>query len=273
MKDYYQILGLPENASQEDIKGAFRKLAFEYHPDTCPGDKTQAEEKFKEINEAFGVLGDEAKRQQYDFARKGLGTNIPYGNFQYSQQDIFRDIFANRVMVDELNQMFQQAGLRFDQDFLHHVFFESTGVVFQFFTGPGGVNHRVYRFGGSETPIPTSQSTGELTGMPAYRPSWIARMLNKATIKVGMFALHHLFGLSLEAPPQNNHNHQIKLELSPAEAARGAEKDIKFKDNGKTRKFRVKVPAGVKTGTKIRLKNVSIDKKPGDVYLDVKIKS
>ena len=99
MKDYYQILGVPDSASQEDIKGAFRKLAFEFHPDTNPGNEKQAEEKFKEINEAYGVLGDRNKRQQYDFARKGQVAGVGYDTaFQYSQQDIFRDTFANQAM-------------------------------------------------------------------------------------------------------------------------------------------------------------------------------
>jgi hypothetical protein len=55
MKDYYSILGVTENASDEDIKKAFRKLAFEYHPDKNPGREKEAEEKFKSINEAYGV--------------------------------------------------------------------------------------------------------------------------------------------------------------------------------------------------------------------------
>ena len=61
MKDYYHILGVPDNASQENIKRAFRKLAFQYHPDINPGNEKQAEEKFKGINEAYGVLGNKEK--------------------------------------------------------------------------------------------------------------------------------------------------------------------------------------------------------------------
>src|SRR5579859_1170963 len=64
-KDYYQILGVPRNASQKDIKSAFRKLARQVHPDVKPGDK-QAEERFKEINEANEVLSDPEKRKKYD---------------------------------------------------------------------------------------------------------------------------------------------------------------------------------------------------------------
>ena len=95
MKDYYQILGVADTTSQEDIKKAFRKLAFKCHPVTNPGNEKQAEERFKEINEAYGVLGDKDKRQQYDFARRapfaGAGYDTGYKGFQYSQQDILRD--------------------------------------------------------------------------------------------------------------------------------------------------------------------------------------
>jgi curved DNA-binding protein len=64
-KDYYQILGVPRDASEKDIKSAFRKLARQYHPDVNPGDKA-AEEKFKSINEAYEVLSDAEKRKKYD---------------------------------------------------------------------------------------------------------------------------------------------------------------------------------------------------------------
>ena len=71
MKDYYQTLGVSEDASDEDIRKAFRKLAFQYHPDKNIGHEKEAEEKFKDINEAYGVLSDKAKREQYDMVRKG----------------------------------------------------------------------------------------------------------------------------------------------------------------------------------------------------------
>src|SRR6478735_9927757 len=69
-KDYYAVLGVPKTASQAEIKKAFRKLARQHHPDAKPGD-TEAERKFKEINEANEVLSDPAKRKQYD----ELGAN------------------------------------------------------------------------------------------------------------------------------------------------------------------------------------------------------
>src|ERR1041385_5437687 len=73
-KDYYETLGVPRNASETEIKNAFRKLAREHHPDVAKN-KKQAEEKFKEINEAYEVLGDPSKRKKYD----ELGPNWQAG--------------------------------------------------------------------------------------------------------------------------------------------------------------------------------------------------
>jgi curved DNA-binding protein len=76
-RDYYETLGVSKTASQEEIKSAFRKLARKYHPDTAK-DKKLAEEKFKEINEAYEVLGDPEKRKKYD----AYGANWQQGGFQ-----------------------------------------------------------------------------------------------------------------------------------------------------------------------------------------------
>ncbi|MGI8907099.1 MAG: molecular chaperone DnaJ [Candidatus Sumerlaeaceae bacterium] len=70
-ENFYQILGVPENADQEQIKKAYRKLAVKYHPDKNKGDK-KAEDRFKQISEAYDVVGDEKKRTQYDQMRKGF---------------------------------------------------------------------------------------------------------------------------------------------------------------------------------------------------------
>jgi DnaJ-class molecular chaperone len=264
MKDYYQILGVPDNASQEDIRRAFRRLAFQHHPDTNPGNEKQAGEKFKEINEAYGVLGDKAKRQQYDFARKGqfAGYGAGYQGFQYSQQDIFRDTFSNQAMFNELNRMFAQAGLRFDQDFLNRVFFGGRGFIFQTFTTPGGTGPSVYQ--------PFYQPTGAST----YKPGWIERLLSKIAVKISRYVLKKLFGFEFEPLPKQRLDQHTELDISPSEASAGCEKRVTFKQGKKTRKLMVKVPPGVKSGTKIRLKGMgnTEDKKHGDLYLHVKIK-
>ncbi|MFC1871945.1 J domain-containing protein, partial [Chloroflexota bacterium] len=188
MKDYYHILGVPENASPPEIKQAFRKLAFQHHPDTNPGNEEEAEAKFKEINEAYGVLGDEGKRQQYDLARKSQFAGYGQSGFQYSSQDIFRDTFSNRATYEDLNRMFAQAGLRFDQDFLNSMFFGGKGVTFQFFTTPGGAFTRTYT--GKNRP-----SSRALETASGYKPNWLERLLSRATVKIGRFALSKLFGI------------------------------------------------------------------------------
>ena len=104
VKDYYEILGVDRKASQEEIKKAFRKLARKYHPDLNPGDKT-SEHKFKEINEAYEVLGDEKKRADYDQFGKspfeGGGPGFDYRTYTSGDRfdfggfgDIFSDLFA-----------------------------------------------------------------------------------------------------------------------------------------------------------------------------------
>ncbi len=267
MKDYYQTLGVSQDASQEDVKRAFRKLAFKYHPDTNPGNEEQAAERFKEINEAYGVLGDESKRRQYDFARRGqfagVGYDTGYKGFQYSQQDIFRDIFSNRAMFDELSRMFAQAGLRFDSDFLSRVFFEGKGVMFKFYATPGGVGQRTYQQGYPYTRVST------------YKPGLMERLFSKIVLKIGKFALRKLFGFEYESPPKQELDQHIELEISLAEADTGGEKSITYKKGRKTKKLMVKIPSGVKPGTKIRLKDMGAKegKKSGDLYLHIRVKS
>jgi molecular chaperone DnaJ len=77
-KDYYQVLGVPKNATHAEIKKAYRKLAQKHHPDANPGDKA-AEERFKEISAAYDVVGDEDKRKRYDQVRDMAASGFGAG--------------------------------------------------------------------------------------------------------------------------------------------------------------------------------------------------
>ena len=80
-RDYYEVLGVDKNASANDIKKAYRRLAMQYHPDKNPGDKT-AEEKFKEAAEAYSVLSDADKKARYDqFGHEGMNGPEGFGGF------------------------------------------------------------------------------------------------------------------------------------------------------------------------------------------------
>jgi len=134
-KDYYQVLGVPRNASDEEIKKAYRKLAMQYHPDRNLGKEKWANEKFKEINEAYGVLGDPQKRRQYD----QFGT---VGNVG----DIFGSPFTRTTFEDVMKDI-GRAGLGFG--FLDNIFsdfLKDTGSSFSFrnFARPGGVRFEVW---------------------------------------------------------------------------------------------------------------------------------
>jgi curved DNA-binding protein len=221
-KDYYQILGVPRNASEAQIKKAYRKLAMQYHPDRNPGKEQWANERFKEINEAFGVLGDPQKRKQYD----QFGT---VGNIG----DIFGSPYT-RTTFEDLMKDFGGSGLRFD--FLDDIF----GEVLK--GRKGSFSFKVY-----------SRGFGSPRGARFETPVGIN--------------LEEIFGQA-QRPRQREVRYEITI--TKEQAARGVEKDL----TRKGKKLRVKIPAGVKTGTKVRLRNARriTDAQPGDIIILVKVK-
>ena len=144
-KDYYKILGVERKASADDIRSAYRKLAMKYHPDKNPGDK-KAEDKFKEINEAYQVLSDDQKRARYDQLGSAYSNFRTSGGrpgdfrwddwFQQQQQqgagqrgsaddvfgggatfsDFFRTIFGEAVRSQQRGQQMQQQESGYQQD-------------------------------------------------------------------------------------------------------------------------------------------------------------
>ncbi len=219
-KDYYKILGVPRNASEQDIKKAYRKLAMQYHPDRNSGKEEWANEKFKEINEAYGVLGDPEKKSQYD----RFGTVGDIG-------DIFRSRSTQSTFEDVMSD-FGGAGLGYDfLDGIFGDFLNGRNFTFRTFrTGPGG-QARV------EFNVPEGRSIEEIFGRP-------------------------------QRPPARNVNYEISI--TKEQAKKGLEKDLKRKG----KKLRVKIPAGIKSGGKVKLRNARMitDGQPGDILIKIKVK-
>jgi len=216
-KDYYQILGVPRSATDEEIKKAYRKLGMQYHPDRNPGKEEWANKKFKEINEAYGALGDPQKRKQYD----QFGT---VGNIG----DVFGSSFT-RATFEDLMKDFGGAGLGLG--FLDDVF----GELFR----GGEFSFKI--FGSGFGPGDRFESRG----------------INFDEI------------LRQTQRPRRQHV-RYEITITRSQAARGLEKGLVR--IGK--KLRVKIPAGTKSGMKIRLRNArqTTDAQPGDILIQVKVK-
>jgi len=251
-KDYYSILGVSEKASHEEIRRAFRKLAMLYHPDKNLGNEQWAGEKFKEINEAYAVLGDEAKRREYDRMRQagfaGYGAQYAGGPY-YSQERVFADAFNNPYLFQDLARMFQEAGLRFDEGFVNNLFFGGRGFVF---TSSGQASGK-----------DGSTSTSE------YKPPLLLRLFGK----VIRFTLKRVLGVPELSWQSRGKDLYHEIHLSQEEAASGVNKKIKYKRGREKKKLIVTVPSGITQGTKVRLRGMGLEgQTPGDLFITVKIK-
>ena len=110
-RDYYEVLGVSKDADAKEIKKAYRKLAMKYHPDKNPGDKA-AEEKFKEINEAYEVLSDEEKRSTYDrFGHDGLNGQAALAEAKVSVDSVVQVALADSKIYSEIYSVLALADL------------------------------------------------------------------------------------------------------------------------------------------------------------------
>lgn len=256
-KDYYQVLEVSCDATEDEIKKAYRRLALQFHPDRNPGSKW-AEEKFKEVSEAYGVLIDRQKREKYDQARR-FGFDRRYAEgFTFNQEDIFRDIFndpyASQVFRD-LAREFHKFGLQFDERFFNRIFFGGRGffVGGVFFGGPFGVRYRTFR-----------SPTGPMRDT-SIRTVAKGSILDKAVNKLGHYISDRLTGTA-----RQNHDLNYTLPITSQEAESGVNTKIALPTEGGVTRLSVNIPVGIKEGTKLRLKG----KGPGgkDVYLKIKVK-
>ncbi|MFD2515703.1 DnaJ C-terminal domain-containing protein [Pontibacter locisalis] len=285
-KDYYKILGVEKSASQADIKKAYRALAKKFHPDKTKGDKA-AEEKFKDISEAYEVLGDKEKRQQYD----QLGANwrqfqqggAAGGQYYRQPGGGFQGGFSQR----DMNDMFGGGGGGFSD------FFE------QFFGG-GGAGFKQGAAGGARARKGQDyQAEAEITLQEAY--SGTSRLLNvnnqqlRITIKPGVASGQTLrikgkggpavgggengdLYIQVNVKPDPDFERKdddlyTSLSLDMFTAILGGDAHVKTMSG----ELKLKIPAGTQSGKTLRLrgKGMPVYNRPdqhGDLYVKIDIK-
>jgi molecular chaperone DnaJ len=232
-KDFYKILGVAKDASAADIKKAYRKLAQKLHPDANPGDRT-AEERFKEVGRAYGVLSDPKKRAEYDEARRLLGSGAFGGGFPGGFPG------GTRVRVEDLGGL---------------------GDLFGNLFG-GGRNRTAARRGrdvesevtlGFEEAVRGATIPLQLRGpAPCHtchgsgaRPGTLPRPCPTCNGRGTITRDQGLFGLSSPCPTCQGRGSVID---DPCPTCQGRGSEIR------TRELRVRIPAGVSDGATIRLK-------------------
>ncbi len=270
MKDYYQILEVPADASDEQIRKAYRRLALKYHPDRNPGNPT-AEEQFKEIAEAYGVLIDPVKRSEYDrWVRTGARERVAGQGFRYSQEEIFQDLFRDprfSHIFQDLFREFEKAGFRFNQSFFDQVFFGGRGVFFGgiFVWGPFG-------FGRMRMGKPQQRSQVEGSEAPQIRPPGFLKRLGH---KIGAFLLGGQKALpqKMQQGTFQPQDLTYNLTLPSEEAQRGTWVTIAIDRGQGQERLKVRIPPGTKSGTRLRLKGKGKRQGPGsgDLYLTVNL--
>ena len=249
-RDYYEVLGVSRDASEADIKKAYRQLALQYHPDRNPGDK-EAEEKFKEAAEAYEVLRDSDKRSLYDrFGHEGLrGTGFTgftgFEDIFSSFGSIFEDFFGFGTRTRSRTASRAGADLRYD-------------LRISFLEAAFGVEN--------EVEIQKRQICDSCKGTgaaPGTRPETCPTCRGRGQV------MHSqgFFSISTTCPQCHGEATIIK---NPCTSCHGTGK-VK-----KNKKVLVKVPAGVETGTRLRLSGEGEDGvrggHPGDLYVIIFVK-
>ncbi len=302
-KDYYKILGVPRNATQEEIKKAYRRLALKYHPDRNKGNK-EAEEKFKEINEAYAVLSDPEKRRQYD----QFGSTEFHR--RYTQEDIFKDFDFERIFRDlgigfdlgsffgfkggarrgrsfhfDLGDLFSQVfGTSPEEDWFGEERVKSRRREYQDFSATGDVV--------LELPVSleeVAQGAEKIISVaPTGKPERL-RVKIPPGIEEGQKLRIRAQGAYRPDGRRGDLFLQIKIEEHPVFERQGQDvlckKEISISEAvfGTTvevptlygKKLKVKVPPGTKGGAKLRLKGLGLpgkDGRKGDQLVEIQIR-
>ncbi len=228
-RDYYEILGINRNASDDEIKAAFRKLARQYHPDVSK--EEGAEEKFKEINEAYGVLSDKDKRTRYDrFGKEGLG-NMGGGFHDYTADfgDIFEELFGQFGFSTGRSS---RRSPRRGRDFQMQVTLAFEEAVF-------GVEKEI-EFQREETCSRCNGNGAE----PGTTPLRCSTCKGQGEVRQ---VRQTFLGQMVQTAPCPTCNGRGETIASPCKTCRGGGLERK------TIKKKVQIPAGVDNGTQIRL--------------------
>jgi len=245
-RDYYEVLGVERSCSLEDLKKAYRKLALEYHPDRNQADK-EAEDRFKEVNEAYSVLSDPQRRQQYDLYGHAAPAGQGFGGFGFGGvEDILNDFFGfGSVFGGARNRSRRGADLRYN---LTVTFDEAV-------------------FGGEkEIVVPRTGSCGECAGTGAKkgtRPERCATCNGRGqvTVQQGFFSLSRTCG-------RCRGTGEVIKEECPECSGEGTVRE--------KRPLKIKVPPGVDNETRLKLRGEGEAGRgggpAGDLYVVISVK-
>jgi molecular chaperone DnaJ len=250
-KDLYGALGVPKGASADEIKKAYRKLAREYHPDRNPGDAS-AEERFKEIQHAYDVLSDAEKRKQYDAfgSEDGRRGFQPGGDFNFDVGDLgdLGDIFGGIFGRGPGRAQQPRAARGADLEVEVNLSFEDS-------------------LKGIETRIPVEVETAcRECGGSGAKPGTSPKVCPECRGRGVISESQGLFALSQPCPRCRGNGTVIE---DPCPRCRGTGRERR------TKRYSVKIPAGVKDGTRIRLKGKGeaglAGGPPGDLFVVTRV--
>ncbi|MBI4607683.1 MAG: J domain-containing protein [Candidatus Rokubacteria bacterium] len=274
-KDYYQLLGVGTGAAEEEIKRAYRRLALQYHPDRNPGDRA-AEERFKELSEAYAVLSDPVKRREYDGFRLAQDRHESFRGRAWSRDDLFRDLFADPGSADllqELAREFSRLGFRFDDRFVRDTFFGGRGIFFGGVVVFGPFGFRRVVFGSDREQVTGRARPQAESAPPADEPPSLAGFLGwlgselRALVTAPVEGVRRLLALG---SGRGGADLIRPLELTADEARAGGPKRVTLERDERVEELIVKIPPGIRPGTRLRLRGKGVY--GGDLYLKVDVK-